>query len=121
MHRNHHLFGIARQALKYGFWGFVAFCAWQSVEAVAGKVTVFDTRVGANLAAVIKMGANRNFVAVVAILAVGAGAWREVIHRRNIKGMSDHVRTLEQKLDPKRSSSKLLSNGKPTQEDLDDA
>jgi len=121
MHRNHHLFGIIRQGVRYTPWVLFAYFGSEAVKAIAGRQTTFNSNVGANISAVLQFGANRAFYLMVLALASGTYYIRARLSRRTIAGMSDYVRRLEEKKDPERTSSKLMADGTPTPEDLDGA
>jgi hypothetical protein len=117
MHVTHNLFGVVREVVRRAPWVWLAYCGYLSVEALAGKTTTFNT----NLAAVVRLGANKYFLLMVMVLAGGSYYVKDRLKKRAIRGLQKHVKQLEEKVDPNRSSSRLTADGTPTPGDLDDA
>jgi len=104
-----------RTSVRAGAWAFVAYCAYLSVNAAAGKETTFRAVVDS----VIRFGADK-WVAWCVSAICGAGYLHERrLRRKTIKEHGSYIKKLEQKIDPKRSSSRLTETGSPSQEDDD--
>lgn len=77
------------------------------------------TELSAVVSALVDLKADRYFFLVTALLA-GGGWWQERRKRRKlIESWGPYVRSLEEKIDPNRSSSGLLISGEPRKEDAD--
>lgn len=88
-----------------------------AIESLAGKDTTFRTFANWALNAQVDRGA-----AYVVAIVSGAAWWRERRLRRNaIREKADYIESLEKRVDPGRSSSKLQVDGAPRKEDLDAA
>jgi hypothetical protein len=117
IHRNHHVFGIVRQVIRVSPWITLCVCGLLGVQSIAGKETIFSP----NIRAVIELGANKYFFLMVAILAGGTYWAKDHLGRRTIRSIYGHTRQLEKRFDKHRTSSRLMADGRPTPEDLDDA
>jgi hypothetical protein len=77
------------------------------------------TELSAVISALVDLKADRYFFLITALLASG-GWWQERRKRRKlIESWGPYVRSLEEKIDPNRSSSGLLISGQPRKEDAD--
>lgn len=94
-------------------WGVIAFCGYEASEAVqafAGQETGLklaitawvETKVGITVGSALTIGA----------LGIGYGNWQARLRRRAIERMGRRPAELEAMIDPKRSSSGLLQDGR---------
>ena len=101
-----HLFGLAK-------WAVIAVCAWLSIESLAGKATmlkaVFEYTTG-NKAAVILPW-------LVTIVMLVWALRERALRRRKTTQMQQHIRDLETRLDPGRTGSGLLLDGRTNPKD----
>lgn len=87
-----------------------------TVQPFAGHETKVDAVVGA----VLKLGADRWFAYAVCGI-FGVAWWKErKLRGKTIENMGDHIKQLEQRLDPNRSSSGLTTKGRPKRRTGDD-
>lgn len=83
--------------------------AYLSLLALAGK----ETTLRAVVAALVDMKIDQFFSWAVALIATGAAIRERRIKQRAISGMEEHVRKLEERIDPNRSTSGLAKTGEP--------
>lgn len=103
----HQSFKLAHAAFKYAFLAFAVYCAWQAIDALAGKTTIVNALAAAFLS-------NDNDYGLPLIVAAVCAAWallERFLRRKKTEQMQQHVRELEKRLDPKRTSSGLLPTG----------
>jgi hypothetical protein len=98
----------------------VAFGAWETHEMVKalaeGKVDW-----NAVFAAVLNGGAANGIMVTVTTLALGVAGHQIWLRRTITSQQSAYIKKLEQIVDPNRTGSKLLPDGKTRKEDKDDA
>ena len=97
--------------------GYIAYCAWQSIEALAGQQT------DASIAIMIKFlsrgtGLVTGISLIFSLSAVGYGLAERRQRRRTIASMQSHIRELENIIDPGRSTSGLTRHGDTNPLDL---
>ena len=94
-------------------WLGVAYFFYLSVDALAGKTTILST--------VFKYVIEAKFSVVLPwLLAVAALVWgvlERLLRRRKTAGMQEHIRRLETSLDPERTGSNLLPDGRTNPKD----
>jgi hypothetical protein len=116
VNRDNQLFGVIRT----GFWcltfGVVAWFGQSAINAIAGKSTDFT----AVVRALVDLKANEWFAYALATFC-GGGWYRErKLRHRTIQEQGAHIAQLERRIDPKRRSSGLLSDGRQRKEDRDE-
>ena len=102
-----------RHLAKWAAVAFVAVCAWLSIESLAGKATmlkaVFEYTTG-NKAAVILPW-------LVTIVMLVWALRERALRRRKTAQMQNHAREIETRLDPDRTGSGLLPDGRTNPKD----
>jgi hypothetical protein len=109
----HQSFKLAHAAFKYLFWAFVAYCTWQAIDALAGKTTIVNALVAAFLS-------KDNDYGLPWYVAGAVAAWallERFLRRKKTEQMQAHIRKLEQRIDPARTSSGLLPSGTHAKDD----
>ena len=109
-------FDVLKTVRHLGKWAaiaFVAVCAWLSIEALAGKATmlkaVFEYTTG-NKATVILPW-------LVTIVMLVWALRERALRRRKTAQMQNHAREIETRLDPDRTGSGLLPDGRTNPKD----
>lgn len=101
-----HLFGMAK-------WAVVAVFGWLSIEALAGKATilkaVFEYAAGSGMATGLPW--------LAAVVMLIWAVLERGLRRRKTAEMQTYVRELETRLDPERTGSGLLPDGRTNPED----
>jgi hypothetical protein len=91
----------------------VAYFLYKSIEAAAGTTTLADlslkflSNVKINIAVSWSVG----------ITGVGYGVWQRRVRRTTVERLAARVKELEEKIDPRRSSSSLTPRGETKPED----
>ena len=104
---------IGSAALKWGAFAFIAYCLWQAAVALSGENT------SANI--VIKGVLDMKVSQYAAYLFGGGGIIYGIrerrLRRKTTERLSDRTKSLEQRIDPNRTSSGLQSSGDTRMED----
>jgi len=109
------VFGLLRTAVRGAY---VVLGIWIIGTALA-PFAGHKTELNSVLNWMVQLKADRYFFALAATIA-GGSWWQERRKRTKlIEEWGSYVRTLEKKIDPNRSSSGLLTTGKPRKEDAD--
>jgi hypothetical protein len=107
---------VVTTLIRYGTFCFVAWTVWQSVEALAGHITLADINFAVRFLVSEKKEAVFNWGVGVAGFAYG---WRQRKFRKDdIEKRSQRIADLERRLDPGRSSSHLDRRGGTNPEDM---
>ena len=109
------VFGVVRTLIRSAAWvGCVGFL-YLTVRSLAGT----DTKFAAIVNAVVDMKLNE-WVAYIMAGGASVGYLRERrLRRKTIEQNQEYIRSLEEKIDPRRSSSGLTVIGEPRKEELD--
>jgi len=108
---------IVRTLIRWAGAAVIAWFAYKSFQAVAGKDTTFSAVV--NLAT--KLSIDRWIAYIIAGLSSGCWWYERRTRQKTIKDREEYIRELEKKIDPKRSTSGLTAEGKPRKEDVNEA
>lgn len=98
---------VLSAAIKWGVLGFMAYQATEAVKAIAGKDTFVSvlTSIAANISV------NQWVAYIIAILGGGYGFAQRRLRKQKVAELCERIKTLEQKFDPKRSTSGLSPHG----------
>jgi hypothetical protein len=102
-----------RLIIRYGLFAVIAFFAYRSISVLAGQHTFAD--LGIRFMADVKVGNAISYV--VGGGGVLYGAQQKRLRGNAIQQMGSHIKELETKADPSRSSSGLTERGKTRPED----
>lgn len=98
---------------KYGSYAVIAYFAYASIDSLSGKVTwakIF-VQIVDDLSTIHKLSIGFG------LLGVLYGWWQRHLRKNTIERFAPRTKELEQKIDPKRSSSKLTERGETQPED----
>lgn len=107
------LFSLAKKAVPWGFGATMVFFVAQIFIAYAGENTQADVAI--NLIAGIQ--ADRWVAYIIALLGTGYGLRQRKLRQRAIERLTVRPKQLEQDMDPDRSSSDILPDGRTREED----
>jgi len=106
---------FGKTAVRTLGWVAVAYCFQESVSSLAGKST------SAIISTIFSFQADRWIAYSVAALASIGYVVERRSKTKTVKQLGSHIKELELLIDPDRSSSRLLSTGEASKEDLDGA
>jgi hypothetical protein len=107
------LFSVARTLLRASAWVFVAYFFFLASRAFAGK----ETKLSGVLDAAFKMSFDR-YAAYFGCALFGVSWWRERrLRRKVIEEHAPYISELEKTIDPGRTGSHLLKNGRAQSRD----
>lgn len=108
-------YGLVRTGLRAASWVLCMFFAWKMTQELAGK----DTKFTALVNVFFSITSDRWVAYSVSALASLAW-WRErKLRHKTIDDLSNHIKELESRVDPQRSSSGLTNKGTPPKEERD--
>ncbi len=110
------LFGLLRTVVRTGGWVVAMWLLYLSVKSIAGQHTEFNT----TLRGIVNVSASKYVGYVLAVAIYGAYRREKSLKQKAIRDLDDHVKQLERRIDPNRSSSRLTASGTPRPEDLDE-
>lgn len=109
----HQGFALLHSLAKYGFYAWMVYWAYRAVEALAGRTTIVNALVSAFFS-------RDNDFGLPWVMAGAFAMWalaERKIRRNKTDQMQRHIKTLEERIDPKRTSSGLLPTGVHRPED----
>lgn len=101
--------------LKYGMWVLIARYGYYAVVALAGKQTVAEIA----LKFLASLTISKTLCLGAASGGVAWGATERKLRKQTIRTKARRIKELEERIDPERSSSKLMSDGSTRPEDED--
>jgi len=104
---------VANALIRFAGLGFLGFCAWRSVAALAGQATLAS--IGITFLGNVYISEAAAWL--LAVVSVGYGYRQRQLRRREIARFSPLIREREQAIDPKRTSSQLTERGDTKPED----
>ena len=107
------VFDLLKDLVKYGSYIWLGYWAYLSVEALAGKLTLTDIAISYFTSAENDHGAPW----WVALVSLVWALYERRFRLRKTESMSDYIKELEKRLDPKRTSSNLLPTGETNPKD----
>lgn len=107
-------FDLLRELVKASVWLGCAYFAWQATAVLAGRQTNADL----NFSAFLAVDDDKGLPWVIAILMAGWAYLERRLRLNKTAQLQSHIKQLELRLDPNRTSSGLLPTGETNPEDV---
>lgn len=105
-------FDTLRTALRYGTFAYLAYCGWQSIDALAGKTTGADLALAVNAA--IQVGREEWPPWVIAILMAVWAVIERRFRRRSTTMLTARIADLERRFEPARKRPSIVGQRQNT-------
>ena len=104
---------VANTFIRFAGLGFLGFCAWRSIAALAGQTTLASI----GISVLGKVYVSEAAAWLLAVGSVGYGITQRQLRRRVIARYAPIMREHEKAVDPRRTSSQLTERGDTKPED----